>query len=252
MTLDAQTILFVFVVLQIGLLLFKKRARLWHYDSDKPYLWNQQRKQHTLNQRLLSLEQASDDKVRLYHFWFQVQRLNRESIPGAFAELGVYRGETAHWLHVMAPRRALHLFDTFTGFDARDLSHESTQRKEYQPGYFSDTQLTQVQKRLGNAANIHLHVGYFPESAQALPEQQYALVHLDADLYAPTLAALQYFYPRLSPGGVLIVHDYNHIWEGVPRAVNQFAQSIPEALIELPDRQGSVMIVRQNRFDESR
>ncbi len=247
MILDAQTILIVFVAMQIVLLLFKTRARQWHYDSDKPYLWNHQSKKNSIKEALKGLENASNDKVRLYNFWFQIERLKRESIPGAFAELGVYQGETAHWLHVMDPRRTLHLFDTFTGFDARDLSHENTRRKEYQPGFFSDTQLTQVQKRLGNSSHIHFHVGYFPESAAELPEQQYALVHLDADLYAPTLAALAYFYPRLSPGGVLIVHDYNHIWEGVPRAVNEFAQSIPETLIEIPDRQGSVMILRQQK-----
>ncbi|MEZ0374093.1 MAG: TylF/MycF/NovP-related O-methyltransferase, partial [Candidatus Sericytochromatia bacterium] len=61
--------------------------------------------------------------------------------------------------------------------------------------------------------------------------------------------ALKYFYPRMSPGGVIIVHDYNHIWEGVRQAIHAFAPDIPEALVEVPDRQGSVMILRQKNPD---
>ena len=49
------------------------------------------------------------------------------------------------------------------------------------------------------------------------PVNQYALVHLDADLYSPQFSGLQYFYPRMTPGGVIIIHDCN----------NEFSGSIP-------------------------
>lgn len=244
MPLDAQTILMIFVVLQIALIIFKRRARQWHYDSDKPHAWNEARSRGELSQTLLQIEDASSDKVRLYHFWLQCQRLERESVAGAFAELGVYKGETAEWLHLLAPERELYLFDTFEGFKAQDLAHEKAFGKYYQSGYFSDTDLETVQKRLGDSERLHFYPGYFPATTVSLPEQSYALVHLDADLYKPTLQALEYFYPRLSPGGVMIIHDYNHIWEGVRQALHEFTPTIPEQLLELADRQGSVMLVR--------
>ena len=245
MQLDAQTILMIFVGLQILLMIFKARSSQWHYHSDKPHAWIEAGKRGELAPALRRLEQASSDKVRLYTFWLQSERLEREAVPGAMAELGVYKGETAELLHLLAPERDLHLFDTFEGFKAQDLAHEKAFGKYYQPGYFADTELESVQKRLGDSDRLHFHAGYFPDTTAELPEQSYALVHLDADLYMPTLQALRYFYPRLSPGGVIIVHDYNHIWDGVRQALHEFCPTIPENLIELPDRQGSAMLIRQ-------
>ena len=55
---------------------------------------------------------------------------------------------------------------------------------------------------------------------------------------------MKFFYERLSPGGVIIIHDYNHTWDGIKRALDEFLPTIPESLIELPDWQGSAMIVK--------
>jgi O-methyltransferase len=52
----------------------------------------------------------------------------------------------------------------------------------------------------------------------------YALVNLDADLYNPTKAGLEYFYPHLSPGGVIFIHDYNHKWEGLMKLLMNLLQ----------------------------
>ena len=76
---------------------------------------------------------------------------------------------------------------------------------------------------------------------------QFALVNLDADLYKPTLAGLRYFYPLLSPGGVIIVHDYNFKWPGIKKATDEFVATIPESLVMVPDMEGSVMIIKSLR-----
>lgn len=57
-------------------------------------------------------------------------------------------------------------------------------------------------------------------------------------------AGLEYFYPRLSPGGVIIVHDYNPDWPGIMKAVDDFATKIPEPIVLLPDVDSSVMIFK--------
>ena len=66
---------------------------------------------------------------------------------------------------------------------------------------------------------------------------------MDADLYNPTKAGLEFFYPRLVPGGVIIVHDYNPDWPGIMKAVNDFATTITEPIVPLPDQDSSVMIL---------
>ena len=140
--------------------------------------------------------------------------------------------------------RKLYLFDTFNGFDSRDLAVESQQEDKFDPSNFSDTEVEIVRAYIGGNDNLIFKKGYFPETTLGLEQEGFALVHLDADLYVPTLEALKFFYPKMNPGGVIIIHDYNHTWDGIPKAVNVFVENIPESIIELMDWQGSVMIIR--------
>jgi hypothetical protein len=43
---------------------------------------------------------------------------------------------------------------------------------------------------------------------EAMPEKRYRFVHIDVVLYDPTLASLEHFYPRLVPGGIIVVDDH--------------------------------------------
>lgn len=184
------------------------------------------------------------DLVRLLFFQQTVEELLEHDIPGAFAEVGVYKGNSAKLLHLLAPQRELYLFDTFQGFDSRDLSLDP--KKKIHPSSFLDTSLQQVREFVGVHPKIHYCPGYFPATASPIPDElQFALVHLDADLYQPTLAGLQYFYPRLSAGGMMIIHDYSSgAWPGVKKAVDEFLDPYPEKLIRIPDKSGTAVFRR--------
>jgi len=175
----------------------------------------------------------------------QIQRINKDNVKGDFAELGVYKGDSARILHLMAPDRDLHLFDTFEGFTGTDLQPETGKAAIYSTKNFADTSLNTVLRNIGgNPEKLRIHEGYFPESAAGLEIASFSLVNLDADLYNPIKAGLEYFYPRLSPGGVIFIHDYNHKWEGLMKAVDEFAARIPEKLILVPDLDSTVMFVK--------
>lgn len=222
---------------------FKLAETNWSYKISKPHAWEEAVKNGEVSKKLKKIERFYRDKVRLYTFWLPVERLKKEKIEGAFAEVGVYQGETARMLHEMDPSRKLHLFDTFEGFSKQDLQSEKIDDVNRSVD-FSDTSEESVMKYINGNSNILIHKGYFPATTKDLPLESYAFVHLDADLYNPTLAGLRYFYPLLSPGGVIIVHDYNHTWEGVTKAVDEFSKTISENLMEISDWQGSVMIVK--------
>ena len=175
------------------------------------------------------------------------KRLHCQKIPGHIAELGVYKGDTAWKLNALFPDRRLYLFDTFEGFDPRDIEKEealgcSRARK----GEFSDTSETAVLNRLPFPQNAVIRKGYFPGTAQGLEDESYALVSLDADLYAPLLSGLEYFYPRLSPGGMILLHDYNNErFQGARQAVEDYEKCRhPLVLVPLCDLHGSAVIVR--------
>jgi len=219
----------------------------WHagrYRLHHPEEWTEANARKMIPQELIRYEQQTDDKVRLYNFWFQTNRVLQQNVPGDFAELGVYKGESAWLLHQMAPDRTLHLFDTFKGFNPVDLTHESGEAARYDWHDFADTDAAMVLQKLQHHPGVRIHEGYFPETTAGLETTQYALVHIDADLYAPVSAGLSYFYPRLSPGGVIMVHDYTHLWEGLTRAVDEFAATIPEVPVPVPDKHGTIMIIK--------
>jgi O-methyltransferase len=209
----------------------------------RPAAWRQGVKTGQISPALHKLRRRYPDKVRFYTFWFQVMRLEKEQVPGVFAEVGVYKGESARVLKALAPSRVLHLFDTFSGFPASDLAGETGEAATYTTDNFRDTSVSAVLARIGGTEGVVVHEGYFPATAGgfSLPV---ALVSLDADLYAPTRAALDLFYPLLSPGGVILVHDYNAKWPGILRAVDEFAATVPETPVFLPDTDGTVLFVR--------
>lgn len=227
---------------------FKFFESTWTFKINKPNKWENSIVKDDVPKKLTTLEKKYTDKVRFYNFWFQIERLKRDKIKGDFVELGVYQGETALLLHEMDKSRNLHLFDTFEGFDEKDLKKEQQTDERFSTDNFADTKLNEVKDLFKESENVFFYKGYFPETTRQLKANQFALVNIDADLYQPTIAALTYFYPRLSPGGVLIIHDYNHTWDGVPKAINEFLQTIPECLMEVPDWQGSAMIIKNRIF----
>jgi len=231
----------------IALLLVLVLRYLWMmmvHPPDQPASWKEAMRSGSIPRTLRKLERFYPDKVRFYTWWLQVERLKKESVPGAFAELGVYQGKSARILHLMDPSRRLYLFDTFEGFPAVDLKGEEGKASTYSSGHFADTSVSIVMKKLGGGDGILLFPGYFPETVKSVNEGSFSLVSLDADLYKPTKAGLEYFYPRLSPGGVILVHDYNPHWTGVIRAVDEFMKTIPETPVLIPDRDGTLLIIK--------
>lgn len=174
-------------------------------------------------------------------------RILQKQVPGAAAELGVYKGELAWKLNALFPDRSLYLFDTFEGFDARDIAAEtSAGYSRAAKGDFSDTSAEAVLARLPHPEQAVIRKGFFPETASGLSDVRYAFVSLDADLYAPILAGLEYFYPRLNPGGVILLHDYNNgRFRGARQAVEDYEaahQNLP--LVPLCDLHGTAVILR--------
>lgn len=232
------------VILIVLVFLIRYLWDLFFGTGYAPVEWEQARKLGLISRKLLKLEKNYPDKIRFFNWWLQIERLKRENIPGDFAEVGVYKGKSASVLHHMDPLRKFHLFDTFTGFPSRDLAHETGEAATYTPDRFSDTHVADVLTKISGNLNLILHPGYFPDTAEKVSNEKFALVNLDADLYQPTKAALEFFYPRLSPGGIIFIHDYNHKWQGIKKAVNEFAGNIPETLVLMPDLDETCMIVK--------
>jgi O-methyltransferase len=181
------------------------------------------------------IERYHDD-VRYATFALAVDRLQRDNIPGAFAEIGVYRGVTSAFIRLQAPERRFYLFDTFEGFPEQSLEHGADTR-------FKDTSQEGVAAFIGDTTNIEFRKGFFPATAAGLEGETFALVILDVDLYLPALDVLAFFYPRMIRGGYFFLHDFNfpESDHAISRAAHEFLADKPELPIEICDYHGSAM-----------
>lgn len=211
--------------------------------SYQPLSWKKQLSKGTITKELKKAERKYSDHNRFFNFWFQVERLKSKNIVGSFAELGVYKGDSANIIHLMDPTRDFHLFDTFEGFQKKDLEVESGKAATYTKHNFADTSIERVKQKLRSEKFI-FHKGYFPETITMIKDERFALVSIDADLYNPTKTGLEFFFPRLSPGGVIIVHDYNPDWPGILSAVDEFTKAIESPIVPLNDSDNSVLILK--------
>jgi O-methyltransferase len=152
-------------------------------------------------------------------------------LPGAMAEVGVFQGASAKLLCEAKGDVELHLFDTFGGLPPSSAADKGVHRENQ---YLCS--LESVQDFLKSYKNVNFHPGLFPDSAKTLPERRFSFVHLDVDLYESTLAGLEYFYPRLITGGVILSHDYS-ILAGVRKAFDDFLHDKPERPVQFPSTQ---------------
>ena len=182
------------------------------------------------------------DINRYFFFNLCIDYLIEEKIDGNVAEIGVYKGNSAFLLSKFAQihDKTCYLFDTFEGFDSRDLIEQDiTPAKDV----FGDTSLEMVKKLVGERNTIYVK-GYFPESLNQIEGiDDLVLVHIDCDLEKPILSALNYFYPRIRKGGFLIMHDHSSLyWPGAQKAINEFFIDKKEYIIPIPDKSGTCVI----------
>lgn len=141
----------------------------------------------------------SNDYVRLATLELLCRRL--ADVPGAAAELGVYRGFFARCINQLLPERKLYLFDSFEGF-----SEEANASDSFQAAH-RNTAIDKVLAIMPHPDSITVKPGFFPDSLGEL-EDRFCLVSLDVDFYQTTLDGLRYFWPRLEGGGYLMLHDW--------------------------------------------
>lgn len=187
-----------------------------------------------------------NDYIRTSALELAAQEIYEAGVQGAAAELGVFTGDFAQYINQVFPDRKLYLFDTFSGFDKRDLQadhargHHTRDNQRFKTG-----SIDLVMSKMKHPANCIVKAGYFPDTAEGLEDERYCFVSIDADLYNPIYEGLKYFYPRLSKGGYLFVHDYNRdIFKGAKEAVRQYCAENGLTFFPLTDSGGSAVLTK--------
>jgi hypothetical protein len=200
-----------------------------------------------------------------------VEHAVQAEVPGAIVECGVWKGGSMMaaaltLLRLGAADRDLYLFDTFQGmppptgedvFSAYDgyapMRHWRRRRRGAGAGgggesswhYVPAEQVRAAVLSTGYpASRVHLVEGKVEDTLPAAAPGAIAVLRLDTDWYESTRHELEHLYPRLSPGGVLILDDYGH-YEGARRAVDEyFASHGGRPLLSRIDYTGRVGVKR--------
>jgi hypothetical protein len=201
---------------------------------------------------------------RLHALVLAVRYAVRREIPGAFVECGVWQGGSVMAMLLTLQElgvadRDIYLYDTFTGMtppteaDTSALHQPATEiwdasDGEPWPEFFSAEKFNEeaVRERLlavgYPAERLHFVRGPVEDTLPGTLPDRIAVLRLDTDWYESTKHELVHLYPRLEPGGVLIVDDYGE-WDGARKAVDEyFASDAPPVLLSPVDRSGRVAI----------
>lgn len=141
------------------------------------------------------------------------------------AEVGVYKGGTSYFIALLTEQLGLpvrhYCFDTFEGHAAEDIN--VTVDTSHTPKTFDDTSFEAVREYLKQFGNVSVHKGRFQNSTDILSDKKMHFVHLDMDIYEPTLFSLQFLRDRMVRGGVILLDDYGfETCPGIERAINEF------------------------------
>lgn len=163
-----------------------------------------------------------------------------KNTKGPVAECGVLLGfSTLAMSRVMsalkengAPdsMRDIWLIDSYEGLSEPSKEDWVTQKVKgreitappMQKGHFA-TPLEHVQKNLAGMTNGKFAKGWIPDVFSTLPDTKWSFVHVDVDLYEPVKNCLEYFYPRLEKGAIIINDDFGSaLFPGAGQAWREF------------------------------
>ena len=195
-------------------------------------------------------------RQRPLRFYNLVQFLTQTlPLQGHYVECGCWKGLSSYIMCNYIKRydpsfagNQYFVVDSFEGlsepteFDKiTDLAVAGEEKETGFPAGGFAASLEEVKGNLSDFPNIEYFKGWIPPVLDGLPEVTYKFVHIDVDIYEPIHGSIQYFYPRLVPGGLIIFDDYGSLkWPGAKKAVDEYCEANNIPLLRLATGQSVV------------
>ena len=169
------------------------------------------------------------------------------TVPGSIVECGIFKGPSfsrfASFRHLFESSECRDLigFDIFGKFP--DTSYDPDKKKLERfilaagDQSISEDQLMGILRAKQCEQRVELVGGNIletiPKYVEEHPELKIALIHLDVDVFEASRCVLEYLYPMLSVGGILILDDYT-IFPGATKAVDEYFAGRSEIVKRFP------------------
>jgi len=163
-------------------------------------------------------------------------------LPGDLAECGCYVGTSAFFMAQASQHGTLYLFDSFQGLSNPDVVDQRTTKDvlPWSAGDLSTDEAT-LRHNLSRYDSIEVLSGWIPKRFDDVANRHFRVVHIDVDLYEPTRDSLEFFYPRLVQGGVIVMDDYGFATcPGATQAAHEFASRHGVGVLHLATGQGVI------------
>jgi predicted O-methyltransferase YrrM len=159
-------------------------------------------------------------------------------VPGDTVEVGVYHGYGSALIcrSIAGAGKTHHAFDSWEGLphpEPRDGTHWSE-------GDFA-TDEHAARELLRDFDFVRFYKGWVPDRFPEVADRQFSLVHIDVDLYQPTLDSIEFFWPVLAAGGVMVLDDYGlATCPGAHEAAERFFRDKDRRIVHVPTGQGVI------------
>lgn len=160
--------------------------------------------------------------------------LVKDQGSSSVAECGCWRGQSAHIIARALKEQASHklflIFDSFEGLSEYSGEDKGTkpitkeQESQERKVFAASEEL--VRNNLSEFDFIRYYKGWIPDRFSEVKDHEFCFVNIDVDLYNPIKDCLEFFYPRMKPGGVLFLDDYGfQQFPGAIKAVDDFVKA---------------------------
>lgn len=180
-----------------------------------------------LAKKVISHQKTLLDYDRLYTLYQAVTAMDHLPVQnGNIAEIGVYKGGGTYFIALLVEQFVknkikIFAFDTFEGHAEQDL--EQRLDGPHTTDKFKDTSFEEVSNYLSVFDNVVVYKGRFQDQCTHIRNESFSFVHIDVDIYKPTIECLLFFSPRLHSGGIIVVDDYGYkTCAGAKQAVDEF------------------------------
>lgn len=173
-------------------------------------------------------------------------------LEGDFVECGVSHGflssaimEYLDWDRL---GKTFYLLDTFAGLDPRFISESEREsgalvksEELVRNGMYVDG-VDSVRANFAEWSNHRIVVGAVPETLGQVESESIAYLHIDMNCAPPEVAALRYFWPKLTPGAFVLLDDYANRGRDEQRvAMDEVARDLDVSICALPTGQGLLL-----------
>lgn len=164
-------------------------------------------------------------------------------VKGDLVEAGCWNGFSASLMCEFANRtdksKKIHLFDSFEGLSEPDKKKDDT--RWWKKGTFAVKE-EDLKQNLRKFKNFRIYKGWIPDKFEQITKKKFSFLHIDVDLFKPTLDTLNFFYSRINSGGIILFDDYNFKnCKGHKRAADIFFRNKREKIIPLSSGQSFII-----------